>query len=206
MAHGLTAAKAPFRPGRPLPACPAIRDRAMLSSSTTINQPMFSTICRTPMPGGRGASPHATPKARPRRQSRPKRPLQQRGLKIPSGFRLDLPQNPRDAPLDRLLRHVAHDLVRHLAALEDQQRRNPTDPVPHRRRLVVVHVHLRHLQAPAVLRRHLIHDRRQRPARSAPRCPKVHQNRLLRLQNLLVKRRITYFSDPDCCHLSRCPL
>src|SRR6185437_3156847 len=103
-----------------------------------------------------------------------------------------LHQNLRDGLVDRVLRHIAHDLLGHLAALEQQQSRNPADSVPHRRGGIRVHVHLHHLQLAVVVRGHLIHYWRQRAARAAPRRPEVHQNRLLRLQYFLLKVRIVH--------------
>src|SRR6202034_2321446 len=106
-----------------------------------------------------------------------------------------------DALINLIFGNKSDNLLRHLATLEEQQGRNTADAITHRRGRIPIHIHLHHLELAAVLHRYLVHDGRQCSARPAPGSPKIDKNRLLRLQHLLLKRRIIYFKDPWSCHV-----
>src|SRR5271165_1127491 len=111
-----------------------------------------------------------------------------------------LPNNPLHLLFNHLGRHVPHDLVRDLAALEEQQRRNPADPVTRRRRAVLIHVDLRHLQLARIRLGHFVHCRRNHLAGPAPPSPEIHQHRLLALQHFLVEVGIRHFQHTCSSH------
>src|SRR5438094_9795966 len=69
-----------------------------------------------------------------------------------------------------------------VAVLEEHQRRDAANAKFGRRALVLVHVDLRHLEAPFVLLRHLVEDWRDRLAWPAPFGPVVDEHRRFRLQ------------------------
>ena len=78
--------------------------------------------------------------------------------------------------LDVALPSRAHFRRHQLAALEQQERRNPAHLVPHRRLALLVHVQFADLGFALILLGKLIDDRRHLPARAAPRSPKIHQH------------------------------
>src|SRR5688572_10741096 len=65
------------------------------------------------------------------------------------------------------------DLLDELSALEEQQGRNPADAEAHRRRRVLVDVHLRDHDPAVVIVRELVDRRGETPARTAPFRPEI---------------------------------
>src|SRR5215211_962845 len=88
----------------------------------------------------------------------------------------------------------ADRLLGNLAALEAGDGRDARYAVVHRGRGVVVHVELDEPHVVPLLG-HLLEDRGDTPARHAPRRPEVHYDRLLRLQNVVLERRIRYLGN-----------
>src|SRR5690606_21308392 len=82
-----------------------------------------------------------------------------------------------------------------LSAAEQHQRRDAADAVFRRRGLVLVDVHLRDADLSFVLARHLVEDRRDHLAGTAPLGPVIDENRLLGLQDLLLERCVGYMLD-----------
>ena len=101
---------------------------------------------------------------------------------------------------DHILRHIAHNLISHLAALEEQaapecresrtatalRRSDPRSPWPPSTG--------RHTSPPRV------HSRPNRLAGAAPDRPEIHQHRLLALEHFLVKRCIAHFQNSQSSH------
>jgi hypothetical protein len=83
-------------------------------------------------------------------------------------------KNPDDTLVDRLLRHVADDLVGDLAVFKEQQRRNTSDAIARGSLAVLVNVQLQDLQLAFVACCYLLYDR------------------LLGLQHIIVKSCIAY--------------
>src|SRR3954471_23590453 len=75
-----------------------------------------------------------------------------------------------------------------IAVLEEHQRRDAADAELRRHHLVLVDVDLGDLQASAVLAGHLVQDRRDGLARSAPFGPVVHQHGGIGLQHFGLER------------------
>src|SRR3990170_6439258 len=96
------------------------------------------------------------------------------------------------APLQLHLRHVADDPLHQLPALEDAKRGNAHDAELHRQVLVVVHINLGDFQLPLVLPGEVFDDGRDQAARATPLGPEVHQDRGLRLHDLLIERLLGY--------------
>ena len=105
----------------------------------------------------------------------------------------------RDSAVDCLhqpaLGHRADDLFLDLAALDDEQVGNAAHAVTSGSLRIVVNVDLRNLQAPVVLARKIVEDRRDRAAWPAPRRPEINQHRSRRLQNFLVEARVGNMND-----------
>jgi hypothetical protein len=100
------------------------------------------------------------------------------------------------------LRDVAHDLLFHLAILEDQQRGDAAHAIPHRGGRVAVDIHFANLHLALILGRQFIDDRRDRAAWTAPGRPEIDEHRLVGFQNVGVEVRIGYFDDHIACHCS----
>src|SRR5271166_663567 len=121
-------------------------------------------------------------------------------------FRFLSRQQTLDLFVNHVLRNKSDNLVRHLAALEKQQSRNTANVVTRRCRAILVYIHLDHFQLAGMGCGHSFDYRPDSLAGTAPDGPKIHQNRLLALEHLLIKRRIAYFDnsqtshDPPCCH------
>src|SRR5205085_4014371 len=81
----------------------------------------------------------------------------------------------------------AHARRLDVAVLEEHQRRDAADAELGRRALVLVDVDLRDLQAPFVLSRHLVEDRRDRLAGAAPFRPVVDEHRRLGLEHFRIE-------------------
>src|SRR5579859_735957 len=77
------------------------------------------------------------------------------------------------------VRPVPDGPLRRLAVLEDDHGRDRHDPELHRRRRVLVDVHLHDLDLVSHLPIDLLDDRRDHAARAAPRRPEVDQHRLV---------------------------
>ena len=88
------------------------------------------------------------------------------------------------------------------AAFEDEQRRDAADAVAAGRHVVLVHVHLHDLELAVVLGGNGVHDRSERAAGAAPRCPEVHQHGRLRLQHVLLEVRVVYIGNKLTCHIT----
>jgi hypothetical protein len=111
-------------------------------------------------------------------------------------------KNPDDTLVDRLLRHVADDLVGDLAVFKEQQRRNTSDAIARGSLAVLVNVQLQDLQLAFVACCYLLYDRRHRPTRPTPsgpenlpgpaagtsthHCQKLHRLRRLCLASFLL--------------------
>src|SRR5262245_14283070 len=65
----------------------------------------------------------------------------------------------------------------HFAALENQQRRNAADVIPHRSPAIFVDVQLADLHLAVILVSYRVDRRTHHPARTAPFRPKIHQHR-----------------------------
>src|SRR5919107_1146527 len=87
--------------------------------------------------------------------------------------------------LDHLFGERADDGLWLLAGLEERYGRDAGDTEVAGQRRLGVNVDLRNLHRTFVLGGDLLHNRRYLPARPTPRCPEVHQNRDLRVQNLI---------------------
>uniref|UniRef100_E6QMB4 Uncharacterized protein n=1 Tax=mine drainage metagenome TaxID=410659 RepID=E6QMB4_9ZZZZ len=111
-------------------------------------------------------------------------------------------QHAVDLLFNHFPRHIANNLISHLAALEEQKRWNSANPVTARRRAVLIHVHLGHLQATGIGLSQFVHDWTNHLARPTPDRPEIHQNRLLGLQDLLLKHCIAYFQNTSSRHNS----
>src|SRR5690349_21729332 len=85
------------------------------------------------------------------------------------------------------VRAVADGPVGRLPVLEDDHGRDRHDPELHRRRRVLVDVHLHDLDLVAQLAVDLLHDRGDHPARAAPGGPEVDQHRLVGLEDLALE-------------------
>src|SRR5256885_10187448 len=85
------------------------------------------------------------------------------------------------------LRHRPHDLVRHLAVLEEQQGGNAHHAVLLRHVLVRVDVQLADLQLALVLGGELIDERRDGAARAAPGSPERSEDGILGPQDLALE-------------------
>jgi hypothetical protein len=92
--------------------------------------------------------------------------------------------------LDFAFADRADALLYHLAALEEQQRGDAADVVPHGGASVSVYIELADLRLAGVLAGHYIDSGRHLAARAAPFGPKVYQNWNFRAQNVLIERRI----------------
>ena len=92
--------------------------------------------------------------------------------------------------LDFALADCADALFHHLAALEEQQGGDAADVVAHGGAAVGVHIQLADLHLTGVLAGHGIDRGPHLPARAAPLGPKIHQNRNVRAQHVLIERRI----------------
>ena len=116
----------------------------------------------------------------------------------------ELRQQLLDLFLDHILRNKAHNLIGNLAALEEQQRRNTANPEARGRSAVLIHVDLGHLQLAGLGSGNAIDDRPNGLAGTAPDSPKIHQDRLLTLKHLLIKRCIANFQNTQTSHTPPC--
>src|SRR6185436_332317 len=87
-----------------------------------------------------------------------------------------------------------------VAVLEQHQRGDAADAELGRRLLVLVDVDLRDLEAPLVLLRHLVEDRRDRLAGAAPLRPVVDQHRGVGLQDLGLESVVGHALDGVAGH------
>src|SRR5215469_1393692 len=95
---------------------------------------------------------------------------------------------------------VPHKLLNDLPTLEYQQGRDSSHFVAHWCSAIGVDIHLADLDLVLILGCQFLDDGRNRAARTAPRCPEIHQNGLVRFQYILVEVRICYFDDSIACH------
>src|SRR3954452_23565695 len=94
----------------------------------------------------------------------------------------------------------ADGLLGDRAVLEAGDGRNARYSVVHCGGRVIIHVYLDELHIIAVFA-HLVQDRRDTPARYAPRRPEVHYYRLLRLQDLVLERGVRNLGNRHKPHL-----
>src|ERR1017187_729483 len=92
--------------------------------------------------------------------------------------------------LDFAFANRANALFDYLAALEEQQGGDAADVVPHGSATVCVHVEFADLSLTGVLAGHYIDGGRHLAARTAPLGPKIHQDRDLGAEHILIERRI----------------
>src|ERR1035437_4678753 len=92
--------------------------------------------------------------------------------------------------LDFALADGADALFHDLAALEEQEGGDAADVVAHGGAAVGVHIELADLGLTGVLAGHYIDGGPHLAARSTPLGPKVHQNRKVRPEDVLIERRI----------------
>src|SRR5580698_5697712 len=174
----------------------AADDAASRASSIQTRPAADHPVPRAVPRAGVSAQAYATKPGYQRRASR----LSQRCAYYLSSLR-NLRQQLLDLALNYILRHVADDLIGHLAALEEQERRNPADAIARWRGAVLIHVDLGNLQLACVSRGHAFHDGGNRPAGTAPHRPKIDQHRYIALQHFLVKIRIIYFKNSYPSHV-----
>ncbi len=80
--------------------------------------------------------------------------------------------------VNRIFGDFPDNLVRHLPALENEQRGDAANVEFARDIHIVVHVQLHDRQLPRILARYFLDGRRQHLARTAPVGPEIHQYRL----------------------------
>src|ERR1051326_8730252 len=88
------------------------------------------------------------------------------------------------------LRYRANDLIDHLSALEEQQRRNRPHVEPRTGLDVRVDVQFCHFHLPRILGRELIQNWRDHPTRTAPGRPEVDDRETVVLLDLLLEIRV----------------
>ena len=94
------------------------------------------------------------------------------------------------------LRHCADGLIRDLAVLHHDERRDRDNAELLRKLRLLVHVDLAYLDVAALVR-NLVHDGRHHAARAAPGCPEVQQDRLIRLHDLALE---IFLGNRNNCH------
>src|SRR5579871_4932 len=119
-----------------------------------------------------------------------------------SGCFPNLPDLLVEGLRDKLLWLVANNLLDHLAAFENQQRRNTGYAITHRGGAVRVHIHLADLYLALIIIGQFLDDRRNRAARAAPCRPEVHENRLVGFQYILIEVCIRHFDNSVACHFA----
>src|SRR5688572_125513 len=77
---------------------------------------------------------------------------------------------------DLRLGNDANEVVDDVAVLEQHDRRQAPDADLLRQLLLLVGIHLRELEAPAILLDQAVEDRHELLARAAPRSPEIHQD------------------------------
>src|SRR5215204_6425166 len=87
--------------------------------------------------------------------------------------------------LERVLVGQADDLLHQLSALEQKKRRNPADAEAHRRRRVLVDVHLGDHHLAVVIVGQLVYGRREAAAGTTPFRPEINQDGLAGIDRLL---------------------
>src|SRR5216683_768900 len=92
-----------------------------------------------------------------------------------------LRENFDDGLVDGVLGDEANDLLGYLAAFEEQEGGDAANAVAHGGRGVRVNVHLHNLELALIVARDFIDNGRKRSTRTAPGCPEIYQDGLIRL-------------------------
>src|SRR6185437_7361412 len=98
--------------------------------------------------------------------------------------------------------HITHNLLLHLAALKDQQRRYASYVVTLRCDGAAVHIHFPHLDLALIRCRHFIHYWGQGLAGATPGSPEIKNHRLVTFEDHLVKVAVCYFQNAIARHES----
>src|SRR4030042_2026750 len=108
--------------------------------------------------------------------------------------------------LQLILGEQPDDFFHHLASLEEDERGDRTDAISRGRYRVFVHVNLGELHPAAELLGAVLHYGGHHLAGTAPRCPEVHQDGDIRLDDLLGKVTVTDLSRHSFSHGFHLPL